>query len=96
MKDDALYGAFEIAKYLGVQKDYVGFSNFFRFCGVPSMKRGKGVKTWKVLAKVFPKHHKKWSKINRKKDKSYSANDFRFWLYLRLLDEKYPMKFIYG
>jgi len=44
-----------------------------------------------TLAKYFPKHYKRWSKINRKKDKSYSASDFRFWLYLRLLDEKYPI-----
>ncbi len=43
------------------------------------------------LAKIFPKHYRKWNKINRKKDKSLSANNFRLWLYLRLLDEKYPM-----
>ena len=43
------------------------------------------------LAKIFPKYLKRWLAIDRKQDKSYSAYDFRFWLYLRLLDEKYPI-----
>ena len=44
-----------------------------------------------TLAKYFPEYYIKWSKINRKKDKSYSAKDFRFWLYLRLLDRRYEI-----
>ena len=43
------------------------------------------------LVNIFLRHVKRWLAIDRKQDKSYSAYDFRFWLYLRLLDEKYPI-----
>ena len=39
------------------------------------------------LSELYPKYYKKWQKIDRKKDKSLSAKDFRFWLYLRKVDE---------
>ena len=39
------------------------------------------------LPELYPKYYKKWHKIDRIKDKSLSAGDFRFWLYLRKVDE---------
>ncbi len=35
------------------------------------------------LPELYPKYYKKWLLIDRKKDKSLSARDFRLWLYLR-------------
>lgn len=45
----------------------------------------------KNLLKLYPEYYKKWLKIDRKKDKSWSAKDFRFWLYLRKIDEDYSI-----
>lgn len=36
-----------------------------------------------VVIRRYPHYHKKWKKIDRKKDKSLSANYFRLWVYLR-------------
>lgn len=41
------------------------------------------------LPELYPKYYKKWKLINRKKDKSLSAKDFRLWLYLRKVDESF-------
>lgn len=41
----------------------------------------------KRLPFLYPKYFKKWKSIDREKDKSLSAQDFRFWLYLRKVDE---------
>lgn len=64
-----LYGSFQVAKYLGIRKDYVGFSNFFRFCGVPSIKNSKGVKVYFMTngqAREFWNYIKNAKKIFRR------------------------------
>ncbi len=45
-----------------------------------------------TLRDAYSEQFGSWSVIDKSKDKSLSAGDFRFWLYLRLLDEKFPMK----
>ena len=39
------------------------------------------------LPELYPNQYEKWKDIDRKKDKSLSAQDFRFWLYLRKIGE---------
>ncbi len=35
------------------------------------------------LIKKYSSYHKEWSKIDKSKDDSFSARDFKFWVYLR-------------
>ncbi len=39
------------------------------------------------LPELYPQYYKKWKAIDRTKDKSLSASEFRLWLYLRKVSE---------